>query len=175
MCDLPSHFWVQVFLPKLENFSTHPYSSEHQPIFILHFILALTNAPCSDHAKCCYKHSQPTLCSSPITSHCTYWHGIFQSWYHSFTNFRNNLLATLAKQIHWHLSIFSLKLCLPYWHLKPWQWLGHCLMEASSSLISTAFYLPPPVSVCHLPLTHTQIWTLCRKETFSFCTFCTTH
>lgn len=44
MCDLPSHFWVQVFLPKLENFSTHPYSSEHQPIFILHFILALTNA-----------------------------------------------------------------------------------------------------------------------------------
>lgn len=101
---------------------------------------------CSDHAKCCYKHSQPTLCSSPITSHCTYWHGIFQSWYHSFTNFRNNLLATLAKQIHWHLSIFSLKLCLPYWHLKPWQWLWelldgslifphkHCLLFATSCL-----------------------------------------
>lgn len=35
---------MQVFLPKLENFSTHLYSSKHQPIFILHFILALTNA-----------------------------------------------------------------------------------------------------------------------------------
>lgn len=105
---------------------------------------------CSDHAKCCHEHSQPTLCtpfpSSPITSHCTFQHSIFQSWYHSFTNFRNNLLATLAKLIHWHLSIFSLKLYLLYWPLKPWQWLGHCLMEASSSLISNAFYFPVSVS-----------------------------
>lgn len=134
---------------------------------------------CSDHAKCCHKHSQPTLCipspSSPITSHCTFQHSIFQFCYHSFTNFRNNLLATLAKLIHWHLPIFSLKLCLLYWPLKPWQWLGHCLMEASSSIISNAFYFPPPVSVCHLPLTHSKILTLCRKEPFSFCACCTTH
>lgn len=49
------------------------------------------------------------------------------------------------------------------------------LMEASSSLLSNAFYFPPPVSVCHLPLTHSQILTLCRKEPFSFCACCTTH
>lgn len=134
---------------------------------------------CSDHAECYHEHSQANLCtptpSSPIISHCTFQHSIFQSWYHSFTNFKNNLLATLAKLIHWHLSIFSLKLCLLYWPLKPWQRLGHCLMEASSSLISIAFYFPPPVSVCHLPLTHSQILTLWRKEPFSFCACCTTH
>lgn len=166
--------------PYKTHFSTHPHSSEHQPIFILHFILALINAHMFRPCKILSQTSTvSTLCtpspSSPITSHCTVRHSIFQSSYHSFTDFRNNLLATLAKLIHWHFSIFSLKLCLLYWPLKPWQWVGHCFIEASSSLISNAFYSTPPVSVRHLPLTHSQILTLCSKEPFSFCACCTTH
>lgn len=124
-------------------------------------------------------HNVHSLHSFPQQSHhinCTFKNSISRSYYRSFINFRNSLLATLAKLIHWHLPFFSLKLCfavLTLWNLDNGLATALCKPHLPSQAMPPISHLP--ISVCHLPLTYAQILKLWRKEPFSFGVCSTTH